>query len=452
MGPHCIRKLRYTKKQGRNEEDMSKYTRKDIIRMVEEEDVEFIRLQFVDVCGTLKNMAVTAAQLIKILNNQCTFDGAAIDGFTDYHKSELFLAPDLDTFTIFPWRPQQGKVARFLCDVRKADGAPFEGDSRYVLKKVIQEAEEMGYTFQVGPECEFFLFDMDSNGEPTTNTSEKGGYFDVGPVDSGENARREMVLFLEEMGFEVENSYHAKVPGQHKIDFKYDNALSAADNIVTFKMTVRMTARRHGLHATFMPKPKCGVNGSGMHISMSLAGDGRNIFDGDNGNPSQEAYAFAAGILDHIEGLTAICNPIVNSYKRLVPGYYAPAAATWSESLRNALIRIAALGSDGTKVELRSPDGASNPYLVLAVCLAAGLDGIRNKKKLKESQKGGLNQENALPPSLEAATNALLKDSFIRQVLGEYITKKYTEAKKAEWNEYCSQVTQWELDSYLLRI
>lgn len=256
-----------------------KYTKQEIMNMIEEEDVEFIRLQFTDMFGTMKNVAITVSQLEKALNNQCMFDGSSIEGFARIEESDMYLYPDLDTFTIFPWRPQQGKVARFICDIYRPDGTPFEGDPRYVLKKVLKEAENMGYTFDVGPECEFFLFHTDDNGNPTTLSHEKAGYFDLGPIDLGENARRDMVLNLESMGFEVESSHHEVAPAQHEIDFKYDNALVTADNIMTFKLTIKSIAKRHGLHATFMPKPKSGINGSGMHINMSLNKDGKNIFN-----------------------------------------------------------------------------------------------------------------------------------------------------------------------------
>ena len=271
---------------------MSHYTKQDILRMVEEEDVEFIRLQFTDIFGTLKNVAVTTSQLNKVLDNKCMFDGSSVEGFARIEESDMFLYPDLDTFEIFPWRPQQGKVARFICDVYRPDGTPFEGDPRYILKKVIKEAKDMGYTFHVGPECEFFLFNMTEDGNVSTYTEEKGGYFDIGPVDNGENARREMVLMLEELGFEVEASHHEVAPAQHEIDFKYADGLKTADNIMTFKMAVRTIARRHGMHATFMPKPKTGINGSGMHINMSLEKDGKNIFSNeeDSLGLSQEAY------------------------------------------------------------------------------------------------------------------------------------------------------------------
>lgn len=434
---------------------MSKYSKEDIIRLIEEEDVEFIRLQFVDIFGRLKNMAVTISQLSKLLNGKCMFDGAAIDGFCDRRTPELFLTPDLDTFAIFPWRPQNGKVARFICDVKNADGTPFPGDSRYILQKVIKEAETMGYSLNVGPECRFYLFDLDENGEPTTNTSEKAGYFDIGPVDEGENARREIVLYLEDMGFEIESSYHEDEPAQHGIDFRYDNALTTADNIVTFRLVVQNAGKRHGKLATFMPKPKRGVDGSGMHLSLSLSKDGKNIFEDkeDKKGISREAYYFMAGILEHIEGMTLINNPIVNSYKRLVPGYGAPVNVTCSTTDRSALIRMTGVGGYGTRLELRSPDNAANPYLVLSLCLAAGLDGI--KRKLEPSVE--LDRELAedrrqLPATLESAIAAFKKDPFVQEVLGEHISAKYLEAKEKEWNEYCEQVTVWEVDRYLNRI
>ena len=333
---------------------MSKYTKKDIIRMVDEEDVEFIRLQFTDIFGTLKNVAITASQLEKALNNQCMFDGSAIEGFVRIEESDMYLYPDLDTFTIFPWRPQQGKVARIICDVYRPDEKPFEGDPRYILKKVVKEAADMGYTFNVGPECEFFLFHTDDDGQPTTISHEKAGYFDLGPVDLGENARRDMVLTLEDMGFEIEASHHEVAPAQHEIDFKYDEALITADNIMTFKLTVKTIAKRHGLFASFMPKPKTGIAGSGMHVNMSLFKDGKNAFvdEKDELGLSKEAYYFIGGIIKHMKGMTAITNPLVNSYKRMVPGYEAPIFIAWSATNRSPLIRIPASRGESTRVEL----------------------------------------------------------------------------------------------------
>ena len=357
------------------------YRREDIINLVEEEDVEFIRLQFTDILGNLKNVAVTAAQLKKALDNECMFDASSIAGFTDVEDSDMYLYPDLDTLEIFPWRPQQGKVARLICDVYRSDRKPFAGDPRYVLKRALEEAEDMGYTFRVGTECEFFLFHLDENGMPTTVTHEKAGYFDVGPVDLGENARRDMVLTLEDMGFVVEASHHDVAPAQHEISFLYDDALATADNIMTFKLAVKTIARRHGLHATFMPKPRYGMNGSGMHINMSLLKDGVNVFadESDGNGLSQTAYAFLGGVMEHMQSMTAVTNPIVNSYKRLVPGFEAPVYIAWSATNRSALIRIPAAAGDAARMELRCPDAAANPYLTLAAILRAGLDGIRRQ-------------------------------------------------------------------------
>lgn len=440
---------------------MSNYTKQDIIELVEEEDVEFIRLQFTDIYGTLKNMAVTTSQLEKVLSNQCKFDGAAIEGITGNDKSNLYLHPVLDTFEIFPWRPQQGKVARFLCDVCYKDGTPFEGDSRYILNKTIEEASKMGYSFHIGSECEFYLFQMDNDGIPSTKTEERGGFFDVGPMDLGENVRREIVLTLEDMGFEVEASYHEAGASQHQIDFKYDKALSAADNIVTFRMVVKIIAKRHGLHATFMPKPLNNSNGSGMNILVSILKDGNNIFDNaDNTNElSQEAKWFIAGILKHNAAITAIANPIINSYKRLVPSYNVPAYNGWSDHNRNSSIRIPNDIDVDSKIELRSADSAANPYLTLAVYLAAGLDGIKNKEELPNKLpddliNDALNMEESkrLPSTLINSIIALEEDDFIKHVLGDSIASTYINTKKKEWRTYCSLVSEWEVENYLFRI
>ena len=443
---------------------MSKYTKKDIIRLVEEEDVEFIRLQFTDMFGTMKNVAITSNQLEKALENECMFDGSSIEGFVRIEESDMYLYPDLDTFAIFPWRPQQGKVARIICDVYRPDGKPFAGDPRYVLHRVVEEAKEMGYTLNVGPECEFFLFHTDDDGQPTTISHEKAGYFDLGPIDLGENARRDMVLTLEDMGFEIEASHHEAAPAQHEIDIKYDEAIATADNIMTFKLAVKTIAKRHGLFASFMPKPKYGINGSGMHINMSLEKDGKNIFfdENDQMQLSKEAYYFIGGIMEHVKGMTAITNPLVNSYKRLVPGYEAPIYIAWSATNRSPLIRIPAARGEGTRVELRCPDPSANPYLALAVCLAAGLDGIRKQimppaavvknvyeMRLDEKKAEGIE---ALPATLSEAVDELEKDEYILEVLGDHISRNYIAAKRTEWAEYTSQVTDWEIEQYLYKI
>lgn len=443
---------------------MNNYTREDILRMVEEEDVGFIRLQFTDVFGMLKNIAITTSQLERALDNKIMFDGSSIDGFARVEESDMYLYPDLNTFEIFPWRPQQGKVARMICDVHMADGSAFKSDPRYVLKRVLSQVKEMGYEFQVGPECEFFLFHTDEDGNPTTVSHEKAGYFDLGPLDLGENARRDMVLTLEDMGFEIEASHHEVAPAQHEIDIEYDEALSTADNIMTFKLVVKTIAKRHGLHATFMPKPKHGVNGSGMHINMSLNDkNGVNVFrdDNDKNGLSKEAYYFIGGIMQHMKAICFITNPIVNSYKRLTPGYEAPVYIAWSEKNRTPLIRIPSTRGESTRVELRSPDPSANPYLALAVCLAAGMDGIRRKVEPPKSVEGNLfemTEEESkergiekLPGSLREAAAEFEKDTFIRNVLGEDLSRKYLKAKRKEYEEYSSQVTDWELEKYLQR-
>ena len=440
---------------------MRNYTRKDILRLVEEEDVGFIRLQFTDIYGTLKNVAITTGQLERALNNECMFDGSSIEGFSRIEESDMYLRPDLNTFTIFPWRPQQGKVARFICDIYRPDGTAYESDPRQVLENVIREIEEMGYQFVVGPEFEFFLFHQDDDGTPTTTTHEKAGYFDLGPLDLGENARRDMVLTLEDMGIEIEASHHEMAPAQHEIDLKYEEALETADNMVTFRMVVKTIAKRHGLHATFMPKPKYGINGSGMHLNMSLSRDGENIFSDENDEHglSQEAYYFIGGLMKHIKAITFITNPLVNSYKRLVPGYEAPTYIAWSANNRTPLIRIPESRRSGKRIELRSPDASANPYLALAVCLAAGMEGIREKIlppkeisqnifELNEEEKKALGIE-CLPGSLMEAVEEFEKDAFIQKVLGEELSQKFIKAKKAEYDRYRSQVSEWEMNEYL---
>lgn len=443
---------------------MGNYTKQDIIRMVEADDVEFIRLQFTDMFGTLKNVAITSSQLEKALNNECMFDGSSIEGFVRIEESDMYLYPDLDTFVIFPWRPQQGKVARIICDIYTAEKKPFEGDPRYVLKKAVEDAATMGYRFDVGPECEFFLFDQDEDGQPTILSTERAGYFDLGPIDLGENARRDMVLTLEDMGYEIEASHHEVAPAQHEIDFRYDEAVKTADNIMTFKLAVKTIAKRHGMFASFMPKPKSGINGSGMHVNMSLSKDGKNIFDDPMGELglSQEAYWFIGGIMKHMKGMAVITNPLVNSYKRLVPGYEAPIYIAWSATNRSPLIRIPATRGSGTRVELRCPDPAANPYLTLAVCLEAGLDGIRNHIEPPQAVTGNvfemrLSKKNelgieSLPADLGEAIEEFEKDEYIGEILGRHITEKYSEAKRTEWAEYCAQVTSWEIDNYLYKI
>ncbi|MGN8889417.1 type I glutamate--ammonia ligase [Dysosmobacter sp. HCP28S3_G4] len=441
---------------------MSKYTKEDILRMVAEEDVQFIRMQFTDIFGQMKNVAITASQIEKAVNNQIMMDGSSIEGFVRIEESDQYLWPDLDTFTVLPWRPQYGKVARLICDVHNPDGTPFVGDPRGVLKRVLARAEAMGLEFNAGPECEFFLFQTDENGDPTIQTSDRAGYFDLGPLDHGEGTRREICLALEEMGFEIEASHHEVAAGQHEIDFKYAPALTAADNIMTLKLAVKTLAQQNGLHATFMPKPVAGTAGSGMHVNMSLFRDGKNAFYDESGDKqlSTLAYQFLAGLMEHAPGFVALTNPLVNSYKRFVPGFEAPCFIAWSAGNRSALIRVPTPRGQETRLELRCPDPSCNPYLALAACLAAGLDGIErgltpppetteNLFALSQAEKDARGIRR-LPSTLEEAVEALERDSVITGTLGSHITEQYIQGKQREWTEYRNQITRWELEHYLI--
>ena len=439
------------------------YTKEDIIRIVKEEDVKFIRMQFTDIFGQLKNVAITASQIEKAVNNQIMLDGSSIEGFVRINESDQYLYPDLNSFAIFPWRPAQGKVARLICDVYNPDGTPFVGDPRGVLRRVLQRSRDMGFdAFNIGPELEFFLFETDDQGHATTLTRDEAGYFDLGPLDHGESTRREICMALEQMGFEIEASHHEVAQGQHEIDFKYADALRTADNIMTFKLAVKTLAQKNGLHATFMPKPIFGINGSGMHTNMSLFKDGKNAFydPDDPKGLSREAYSFIAGLLAHVKGMAAVTNPLVNSYKRLVPGYEAPCYLAWSASNRSALIRIPAARGQSTRVELRSPDPSCNPYLAVAACLAAGLDGIQrgltpppeitgNIYEMDDSTRAASGIQ-ALPSSLEEALREMEADPVIMDVLGGHVASHYIHGKMKEWNEYCIRVSNWELEKYLV--
>jgi glutamine synthetase len=441
---------------------LSRYSKEDIIRKVNEEDVEFIRMQFTDIFGQLKNVAITRSQIEKAVNNQIMIDGSSIEGFTRIHESDQYLYPDLDSYTVLPWRPQHGKVARLICDVYNPNGTPFVGDPRGVLKRALNKAADMGYTFNVGPELEFFLFETDDRGKPTTKTGDDAGYFDLGPLDHGESTRREICFALEAMGFEIEASHHEVAAGQHEIDFKYGEALKTADNIMTFKMAVKTLAQKNGLHATFMPKPIFGINGSGMHVNMSLFKDGRNIFfdESDKRKLSKEAYSFIAGLLKHVKGMAAVTNPLVNSYKRLVPGYEAPCYLAWSAANRSALIRIPAARGQSTRLELRCPDPSCNPYLALSLCLAAGLDGIEKGLTPPDEVNENIfhmddaarkaNGIDSLPGSLEEAMNELKNNKLMCDTLGEHVLSQYLEGKQKEWDAYRTHVSNWEVNKYIV--
>ena len=445
---------------------MKKFTKEEILKDAKENGVEFVRLQFTDLFGRMKNVAITVSQLEKALNNDCMFDGSSIDGFVRIDESDMYLHPDLNTWSIVPWRKKDEiQTGRLICSVYKSDNqTPFEGDPRNVLIKVMEEAKELGYGFNVGPECEFFLFKLDEDGKPTLETGDEAGYFDLNPIDHGENCRRDICLALEKMGYTIEASHHEVAAGQHEIDFQFGDGLLTADRVMTFKHVVKTYATKHGLHATFMPKPIYGINGSGMHTNMSLYDlkTGNNIFDDPNGELglSKEAYSFIAGIMEHVKGIAVFSNPTVNSYKRLVPGYEAPSYLVWSTSNRSCLVRIPASRGKGTRVELRCPDPTCNPYLEMALCLAAGLDGI--KKGLKpqsaydenvfalseeELAKAGID---CLPGSLEEAIKAAENDPFIKRTLGEHVYNNYIEGKKREWDEYKMQISQWEVNRYMI--
>ena len=438
------------------------YTRDDILHLVKELNIKFIRLQFADVLGISKNVAIPVQQLEKALDGELMFDGSSIEGFVRIEESDMYLRPDTNTFTVFPWNSHAGGgEARLICDIYNPDGTPFAGCPRNTLRRAIKEAETMGYQLNAGPEAEFFLFLKDEEGRATTKTHDRGSYFDLMPVDLGEAARRDMVLTLQEMGFEVEASHHEVAPGQHEIAFKYADALTTADNIATFKLVVRTIALQHNLHATFMPKPIFGIAGSGMHTHQSLFKEGKNSFF-DAQDPSQlsmTARYYIGGLLSHVNGFTAITNPLVNSYKRLVPGYEAPVYIAWSEHNRSPLVRIPARRGVGTRVELRNPDPSCNPYLTLAVTLMAGLDGIKNKTlppapvnqniyDMTDAERAELGI-GSLPATLGNALYELSKNEVVRKALGEHIYDRFMEAKTIEWTRYRNQVHQWELDNYL---
>ncbi|MGM8212712.1 type I glutamate--ammonia ligase [Virgibacillus sp. W0430] len=443
---------------------MKNYTKEDIRRFAQEGNVNFIRLQFTDILGTIKNVEIPISQLDKALDNKMMFDGSSIEGFVRIDESDMYLIPDLNTWMIFPWPSGKGKVARMICDVSLSNGSPFPGDPRGNLKRILKEMEELGFTdFNLGPEPEFFLFKLDEDKKPTMELNDHGGYFDLAPVDLGENCRRDIVLELEEMGFEVEASHHEVAPGQHEIDFKYADVLTACDNIQTFKLIVKTMARKHGLHATFMPKPLFGMSGSGMHCNVSLFKDGENAFYDKNNDLqlSNTAYQFMAGVLEHVRGFTALTNPTVNSYKRLVPGYEAPCYIAWSAQNRSPLIRIPASRGISTRIEVRSVDSAANPYLAMAAILKAGLDGIKreltppasvdgNIYEMKQAERNERGIE-TLPTDLDHALIALSEDEVVKEALGTHIFENFLGAKQTEWESYRINVHPWELERYMKR-
>ncbi|HEX6199756.1 MAG TPA: type I glutamate--ammonia ligase [Thermoanaerobaculia bacterium] len=436
---------------------------KEILKVADEEDVHFMRLEFTDIMGVLKNVEIPRSQFDKALDGQIMFDGSSIEGFTRIEESDMLLHPDLDTFRLNPWKNPDGtRVARLICDVKLPDESDFPGCPRTTLKRQVERAAKKGYKMVAGPEAEFFLFQKDENGQVVTETHDVGGYFDLTPVDKGEEARRDIVIMLEEMGFEVEAAHHEVAPGQHEIDFRYAEAVECADNVSTFRFVVKKVAQDRGLHATFMPKPIFGVNGSGMHTHQSLlTKDGKNAFYDEKAplQLSKTAMYYIGGILEHARAFVAITNPLVNSYKRLVPGFEAPINIAWSEKNRSPLVRVPAKRGMSTRCEVRVPDPACNPYLALAVMLASGLDGIdkkiepgepinKNIFEMSERQKRRLKIKQ-LPANLSEALDNLEKDPVVKDALGGHILENYLRAKRQEWAEYISKVHPWEQERYL---
>jgi glutamine synthetase len=445
--------------------DLTGASKQDILELARSLNVRFMRLQFTDILGINKNVEIPASQFEKALDGDILFDGSSIEGFVRIEESDMLLAPDLATFQVFPWGDTESRICRVICDINTPDGAPFAGDPRRVLKRVVERAASMGYTMNAGMEAEFFLFRPSPEGEATTITHDVGGYFDLAPADLGEDARRAMVDVLERMGFEVEAAHHEVAHGQHEIDFRYADALKTADNIATFRFVVKHVAQQFGLVASFMPKPIFGQNGSGMHTHQSLFREGgrENAFwDADaQWELSPVALHYVGGLLRHARGMCAITNPLVNSYKRLVPGYEAPVNVAWSMRNRSPLVRVPERRGLGTRVELRMPDPAANPYLALAVMLAAGLDGVETKADYREPVNENIWEMSFrerrrlriddLPHDLNEALDELEKDDVVTGALGEHITKHFVEAKRQEWRDYITQVSPWELENYLVK-
>ena len=441
--------------------DLRGVTAKDLIEITERHLVRFLRLQFTDILGINKNVEIPISQLKKALEGDILFDGSSIEGFVRVEESDMLLRPDLETFRIFPWSDPQARVARLICDITTPEGEPFAGDPRGVLRRQVERAAKLGYTMFAGMEAEFFMFRLGPDGTPSTMTHDVGSYFDLTPVDLGEDARRAIVDALEQMGFEIEASHHEVAHGQHEIDFRYADALTTADALATFRFVVRNVAQQFGLHASFMPKPIYGQNGSGMHTHQSLFKDGQNAFFDAAGEfeLSAVAHHYIGGLLQHARGMCAITNPLVNSYKRLVPGFEAPVNVAWSMRNRSPLIRVPARRGAGTRAELRSPDPSANPYLALAVMLAAGLDGIETQASSREPVNENIYEMSFrekrrlriddLPHDLNEACDELEKDKEICAALGEHVTTHFLDAKRQEWRDYVTQVSEWELAQYL---
>ncbi|MCD6579753.1 type I glutamate--ammonia ligase [bacterium] len=435
--------------------------KEDILKLIKSKKIKFIRMLFTDITGAPKNVEIPVSQINKALNGEIAFDGSSIEGFARIEESDMLLCPDLDTFAIVPWN-KNSDVAQFICDVKKMDRTPFEGSPRYLLKRIMDNVKKTHkYIMKAGPEVEFFLFKKNGNNEEnTTVLHDKAGYFDLLQVDKGEKVREDIVLNLEQLGFEVEAAHHEVAPGQHEIDFKFDNILKTADNVITFKIATKTIALFYDLHASFLPKPVKGINGSGMHCNLSLFSGKKNIFYSPKNKYelSKEALYFIGGILKHARAISFITNPIINSYKRLVPGYEAPVYLSWATRNRSTLIRIPATRGLGTRVEFRSPDPSANPYLAFTVLLAAGMDGIKNKidpgdpineniYELTEKERKR-RKVKTLPGDLKEAMSEFNKDKILKDALGPFMVEKLNEIKRKELEEFSIHVTDWEIEKY----
>jgi glutamine synthetase len=437
--------------------------KREILDITKKQGVRFLRLQFTDILGVNKNVEIPSSQIEKALDGDIMFDGSSIEGFVRVEESDMLLVPDLSTFQVYPWGDSEARVARLICDVHTPDGAHFEGDPRWVLKRALARAESMGFRMNAGMEAEFFMFRPSVGGDASTITHDVGSYFDLAPSDLGEDARRAIVIALEKMGFEVEAAHHEVAHGQHEIDFRYADALHTADNIATFRFVVKYVAQQFGLVASFMPKPIFGQSGSGMHTHQSLFRGNENAFYDPAGQYelSDTALHYIGGLLKHARACTAVTNPLVNSYKRLLTGYEAPANVAWSMRNRSPMLRIPARRNVGTRVEHRAPDPSANPYLALAVMLAAGLDGIETRADYREPVNENIREMSHrerrrlriddLPHDLNEACDELEKDDVICAALGSHVTTNFLAAKREEWSEYMTQISKWELDSYLAK-
>ncbi len=433
----------------------------ELLKYVKEEDIKFVEMQFMDILGGVKSVSIPASHLERAIEEGVLFDGSSIMGYATIEESDLRGYPDLDTFLVFPWIESEIKTGRLICDIYTSEGERFAGDPRYILQRQMERAREKGFEFNVGPEYEFFLFKTDEEGKPTLDPDDEGGYFDLMPLDRADKVRKECNLYFKDMGFPVEASHHEVASGQHEIDLRYGEALNIADQIMTLKHAIKTVAKLNDLHATFMPKPIEDVNGTGMHIHQSLLGENKNYFY-DSDDPeglSDTARHYIGGLLKYAKDMCAIQNSWINSYKRLIPGYEAPVYVSWAHLNRSVLARVPEGRGMGTRIEIRNPDPAGNPYLQFAVLLGAGLEGIEKEidppEPVKEDIFSLSDEERKemgiepLPANLGHALSLMEESEFMKKILGEHVFEHFLYNKRKEWEQYRKQVTRWEIDKYL---